>query len=135
MGELGGVGSWGADFFKLAPQIHHLTRISSTIRCFWKVFLPQPSTPTLGCVLKLEELELLLFLVIGISTRTLAVEFHVLGEGDSDRVEGCLTDGEGMEWNVGKRFGMGGLGKLKMGCVKIGMRKKKIRNVERKWES
>ena len=93
------MGSGGADFFKLAFQIHHLTRISYTIRCFGEVFLPQPSTPTLGCVLKLEELELLLFLVIGISTRTLAVEFHVLGEGDSDRVEGCLTDGDRMEWN------------------------------------
>ena len=112
------MGSWGADFFKLAPQIHHLTRISSRIRCFWKVFLPQPSTPTLGCVLKLEELEFLLFLVIGISTRTLALEFHVLGESDSDRMEGCLTDGEGMEWNVGKRFGMGGIGQAENGMCK-----------------
>ena len=63
----------------------------------------------------------------------MAVEFHVLGEGNSEGMEGCLADGEGIGWNVGKRFGMGGLGKLKMGCVKIGMRKKKIRNVEKKW--
>ena len=65
-GGWGSVGSGGADFFILAPQIHHLKRIASTIRCFWKVFLPQPSTPTLGCVLRLEKFELLLFLITGI---------------------------------------------------------------------
>ena len=118
MGELRGCGELGCRFLQVGTSNPSLDKNSFTIRCFWKVFLPQPSTPTLGCVLKLEELEFLLFLVIGISTRTLALEFHVLGESDSDRMEGCLTDGEGMEWNVGKRFGMGGIGQAENGMCK-----------------
>ena len=102
---------------------------------FWGGFSPTAKYPYLGMCFEVGRIRISPFLVIGISTRTLAVEFHGFGESDSDRVKGCLTDGDRMEWNVGKRFGMGGLGKLKMGCVKIGMRKKKIRNVERKWES
>ena len=47
-GSWGGVGSWGADFFKLAPQIHHLTRILLPFGVFGRFFshsqvpLPEP---------------------------------------------------------------------------------------------
>ena len=113
MGELGRCGEWGCRFLQVGISNPSLDKNFLYHSVFWGGFSPTAKYPYLGMCFEVGRIRISPFLVIGISTRTLAVEFHVLGEGDSDRVEGCLTDGEGMEWNVGKRFGMGGLGKLK----------------------